>query len=55
VFDNRVQRRVFGLKRNEVNGGWRKLHNEEIYNFCSLSSIIAVIKLWKMMWAGQEV
>jgi hypothetical protein len=35
VFENRVLRRKFGLKRDEVTGGWRKLHNEEHYNLCS--------------------
>jgi hypothetical protein len=32
VFENRVLRRIFGLKRHEVIGGWRKLHNEELHN-----------------------
>jgi hypothetical protein len=32
VFENRVQRRIFGAKRDEVTGGWRKLHNEELHN-----------------------
>jgi hypothetical protein len=32
VFENRVLRRIFGLKRDEVIGGWRKLHNEELHN-----------------------
>jgi hypothetical protein len=33
VFENRVLRRIFGLKRDEVTGGWRKLRNEELHNF----------------------
>jgi hypothetical protein len=33
ALENRVLRRIFGLKRNEVTGGWRKLHNEELHNF----------------------
>jgi hypothetical protein len=41
-------RRIFGLKRDEVTGGWRKLHNEELHNLYSYPSIIRMIKL-KMM------
>jgi hypothetical protein len=40
VFENRVQRRIFGLKRDEVTGGWDKLHNEELCNLFSLTSIL---------------
>jgi hypothetical protein len=40
VFWNRVLRRIFGLKRDEVAGEWRKLHNEELHNFCSSPDII---------------
>jgi hypothetical protein len=40
----RVLRRIFGLKRDEVTGGWRKLHNEELHNLYSSPSIIRVIK-----------
>jgi hypothetical protein len=49
VFENRVLRRVFGPKRDEV-GGWRKLH-EELYNLYSWPSIIISIKLRRMKWA----
>jgi hypothetical protein len=35
MFEKRVLRRIFGPKRNEVTGSWRKLHNEELHNFCS--------------------
>jgi hypothetical protein len=35
VFENRVLRRIFGLKRDEIIDGWRKLHNEEFYNLYS--------------------
>jgi hypothetical protein len=42
VFENRVLRRIFGLKRNEMMGGWRKLHNDELHDLYSLSSIIKV-------------
>jgi hypothetical protein len=51
VFENRVQRRIFGLKRDEVTEGWRKLHNEEFHNLYSLSSIIGMVKSKRMRWA----
>jgi hypothetical protein len=44
VFENRVLRRIFGLKRDEVMGGWRKLNNEELHKFYSSSSITSMIK-----------
>jgi hypothetical protein len=40
VFENRVLRRIFGPKRDEVTGGWRKLHNEELHNLYSSPRII---------------
>jgi hypothetical protein len=43
VFGNRVLRRIFGPKRNEVTEGWRKLHNEELHNLHSSPSIIRMI------------
>jgi hypothetical protein len=46
-----VLRRKFLLKRKEVTGGWRKLHNEELYNVCSSSNIVRMIKTKKMRWA----
>jgi hypothetical protein len=46
-FENRVLRRIFGPKRDEVTGGWRKLHN--LY---SSPSIIRMIKSWRIRWAG---
>jgi hypothetical protein len=52
VFENRVRRRIFGPKRDEVTGGWRKLHNEELHGLYSSPSIIRVIKARKMSWAG---
>jgi hypothetical protein len=52
VFENRVLRRIFGLKRDEVIGGWRKLHNEGINNLYSLSIIITTIKSRRVRWAG---
>jgi hypothetical protein len=44
VFENRVLRRIFGPKRFEVTGGWRKLHNEELHNLYSSPNIIRMIK-----------
>jgi hypothetical protein len=52
LFENRELRRIFGPKRDEVTGGWRKLHNEEFHNMNSESSIIIMIKSRKMRWAG---
>jgi hypothetical protein len=52
VFENRVLRRMFGPKRDEVTGGWRKLHNEELHNLYSPPSIIRMIKSMRMRWAG---
>jgi hypothetical protein len=52
MFDNMVLRRIFGWKRNEVIGGWRKLHNEDLHNLYSLPSIIRLIKSRRMRWAG---
>jgi len=52
VFDNRVLRRIFGPKRDEVTGEWRKLHNEKLNDLYSLPSIVRVIKSRRMRWAG---
>jgi hypothetical protein len=52
VFENRVLRRIFGLKRDEVTGEWRKLHNEELRDMYSSRSIIRMIKYRRMRWAG---
>jgi hypothetical protein len=46
VFENRVLRRIFGPKRDEVKGEWRKLHNEELHNFYSSPDIIRQVKSW---------
>ena len=52
VFENRMFRRIFGPKRNEVKGEWRKLRNEELNDvYCSLSTV-RVIKSRRMRWAG---
>jgi hypothetical protein len=48
AFENRVLRRTFGPKRNEVTGECRKLHNEELRDLCSSPSIIRIIKSRKM-------
>jgi hypothetical protein len=52
VFENRVLRRVFGPKRDEVTGEWRKLHNEEQNYLYSLPNIVRVVKLRRMRWVG---
>jgi hypothetical protein len=52
VFENRMLRRIFGPKRDEVTGGWRKLHNEELHDLYSSPSIIRMIKLRRMRLAG---
>jgi hypothetical protein len=52
VFENRVLRRIFGAKRDEVTGEWRKLHNEELHNLCSSPDIIRQVKSRRMSWAG---
>jgi hypothetical protein len=46
-----VLRRIFGPNRDEVTGGWRKLHNEELHNLYSSPSIIRIIKSRRMRWA----
>jgi hypothetical protein len=52
VFENRMLRRIFGPRRNEVTGDWRKLHNEELHNLYSSPNIIRLIKSRRMRWAG---
>jgi hypothetical protein len=51
VFENRVLRRIFGPKRDEVTGEWRKLHNEELHYLYSSPSIIRIIESRMMRWA----
>jgi hypothetical protein len=53
VFENRVLRRIFGPKRDEVRGEWRILHNEELNNLYSLPDIVRVIKSRRMRLAGR--
>jgi hypothetical protein len=52
VFENRVLRRIFGPKRDEVTGEWRKLHIEELNNLYSSQDIIRQVKSRRMRWAG---
>jgi hypothetical protein len=52
VFENRVLRRIFGAKRDEATGEWRRLHNEELNVLYSSPIIIRVIKSRRMRWAG---
>ena len=52
VFEKKVLKRIFGTKRDEVTGEWRKLHKEELNNLYSSLNIIRVIKSRRMRWAG---
>jgi hypothetical protein len=52
VFENRVLRRIFGPKRDEVMGEWRNMHNEELHNLYSYPDIIRQVKSRRMRWAG---
>jgi hypothetical protein len=52
VFENRVLRRIFGPKRDEVTGEWRKLHSGKLHNLCSSPDIIRQIKSRRMRWVG---
>ena len=52
VFENRVLRRIFGPKRDEVTGEWRKLHNEELNDLYCSPNTVRVIKWRRIRWAG---
>ena len=52
VFENRALRRIFGPKRDEVTGEWRKLHNDELNDLYCSPNIVRVIKSRKMRWVG---
>jgi len=55
VFENRVLRKVFGPRRDEVTGKWRKLRNEKLSDLYSLLNIVRVVKSSRMRWAGHVV
>jgi len=52
VFENMVLRRIFGPRRDEVTGEWRRLHNKELNDLYSSPNMVRVIKLRRMRWAG---
>jgi hypothetical protein len=52
MFQNRVLRRIFGPKRDEVTGKWRRIHNEELYTMCASPNIFRVIRSRRMRWVG---
>ena len=52
MFDNTLLRRIFGPRRDEVTGEWRRLHNEELNGLYTSSNIVRVIKSRRMRWAG---
>jgi hypothetical protein len=52
VFETRVLRKIFGLKRDEVTGDWRKLRNEELHKLYSSPNVIRMMKSRRMRWTG---
>jgi hypothetical protein len=55
VFENMVLRRIFGPRTDDVTGGWRKLHNEELHDSYSSPSTTRIIESMRMRWAGHVV
>jgi hypothetical protein len=54
VFENRVLRRIFGAKWEEVTRGWRRLHNEELHNLYASPNVVRVIKSRRMRYARKS-
>ena len=52
MFENMLLRRIFGPRRDEVTGAWRRMHNEELNDFYSSPNIVRVVKSRRMSWAG---
>jgi hypothetical protein len=52
VFENRVLRRIFGPRRDEVTGEWRNLHNDELNDLYSSPNIVRAITSRRIVWAG---
>ena len=55
MFENEVLRKIFGAKRDEITGGWRKLYNAETHALYSSSKIIRNLKSRRLRWAGHVV
>jgi len=55
AFDNRLLRKIFGSRRDEVMGEWRRMHNEELNDLYSSPNIVWMIKSRRMRWAGNVV
>jgi hypothetical protein len=52
VYENRVLRKIFEPKRQQVAGGWRRLHKEELHNLYMSPNIIRMVKSWRLKWVG---